>query len=54
MPTLLVTALLFARTVGFDFVNWDDDVNLLENRSVLQFDVRGIFTESVIGNYNPL
>jgi len=40
--------------MGFDFVNWDDDVNILENRGVTTFDLKTIFTETVIGNYNPL
>ena len=53
-PPLLLALIVFGQTLGFDFVNWDDDVNVLENRNVLFFDLGGIFTETVIGNYNPL
>lgn len=49
--TLLVFV-LYAQTFKFDFVNWDDHVNVYENESVINFDVKGIFTEHVIGNYN--
>jgi protein O-mannosyl-transferase len=38
-------------------VNWDDDVNLLENENTAVLDaahVKKIFTDRVIGNYNPL
>lgn len=50
----LVTFILYAQTFRFDFVNWDDQVNVFENQSVVDFNVKGIFTEHVIGNYNPL
>ena len=53
-PALALGLVVFAQTLGFDFVNWDDDVNVLENRNVIFGDVRGIFTDRVIGNYNPL
>src|SRR5690606_30899894 len=49
--------LIFAfyyQTFHFDFVNWDDQVNVYENENVVNFDVKGIFSEHVIGNYNPL
>lgn len=45
---------LFSQTFNFEFVNWDDHVNVYENENVINFDVKGIFTEHVIGNYNPL
>jgi len=45
---------LFSQTFNFEFVNWDDQVNVYENENVINFDVKGIFTEHVIGNYNPL
>jgi tetratricopeptide (TPR) repeat protein len=44
----------YSQTFNFDFVNWDDQVNVYENENVVNFDVKGIFTEHVIGNYNPL
>ena len=54
LPALLLGLLVFAQTLRFDFVNWDDDVNILENQNVLNGDWSGIWTETVIGNYNPL
>jgi tetratricopeptide (TPR) repeat protein len=54
---MAVCAALYAKTVGFDFVNWDDDFNITKNPN-LQFldwkNIKGIFTSHVIGNYNPL
>ncbi len=54
LPAILLGLLVFAQTLRFDFVNWDDDVNILENRGVTTFDFDHIWTETVIGNYNPL
>jgi protein O-mannosyl-transferase len=48
------TFLLFSPSLKYDFVNWDDDVNIYDNENVVRFDVNGIFTDHVIGNYNPL
>ncbi len=54
LAVLVITFLVFSPSIGNDFVNWDDDVNILENANVLEFNIKGIFTESVIGGYNPL
>jgi cellulose synthase/poly-beta-1,6-N-acetylglucosamine synthase-like glycosyltransferase len=51
---LLYTFIVFYPSIKYDFVNWDDDVNIIKNSNVTDFDVRGIFSESVIGGYNPL
>lgn len=54
---LLITAICFFPTLNNSFVNWDDDVNLLENKNTEALDaahVKAIFTDRVIGNYNPL
>ncbi len=48
------TFLLFSPSLEYDFVNWDDDVNIYENENVIRFDLKGIFTDHIIGNYNPL
>lgn len=48
------TFLLFSPSLKYEFVNWDDDVNIYENENVVRFDLNGIFTDHVIGNYNPL
>ena len=50
----VLTLIFYAQTFRFDFVNWDDFVNIYENENVVQFNVKGIFSEHVIGNYNPL
>lgn len=53
----LLTILSFSPIFNADFVNWDDTVNILDNENVwnLTWDnIKAIFTEHVIGNYNPL
>ena len=54
LPALALAVAVFGQTIGFDFVNWDDDVNVLENRGVTTFDLRAILLDDVIGNHNPL
>jgi tetratricopeptide (TPR) repeat protein len=47
----------FSPAFDADFVYWDDDVNVYENPNVQSLtaeNVKKIFTEDVIGNYNPL
>lgn len=54
---LLVTFFTFLPSLQNAFVNWDDDVNVLENKNIEKLDVehlKAIFTDDVIGNYNPL
>jgi tetratricopeptide (TPR) repeat protein len=57
---LILTFLVFAQVMGFDFVNWDDPVNLLENPNLERFTLQNIgrifspATGTIIGNYNPL
>lgn len=51
---LFLSLYVFYPVLQADFVNWDDDVNIYENDAVKQFDVYGIFSTPVIGNYNPL
>lgn len=54
---LAITAILFLNTLQHGFVNWDDPVNILENPNLNGFNfenIKGIFTSTVIGNYNPL
>ena len=57
LAILLITCIAFAPSINNDFVNWDDDVNITENPNLVAFDmknIKGIFTDDVIGNYNPL
>ena len=54
---LVFTGGLFSTTLQYDFVNWDDPLNILENPHLQTFDwqsIQGIFSSTVIGNYNPL
>ncbi len=54
---IAVAIIVFIRTTGYDFVNWDDDFNIAKNPNLRYLDwanIKGIFTTHVIGNYNPL
>ena len=54
---LVGTAIAFYPSLLDNFVTWDDDVNILKNPNLQVFDwhsIKGIFTDTVIGNYNPL
>lgn len=53
----LTTFITFSPALDADFVYWDDDVNVYENPNVEALtaeNIKNIFTEDVIGNYNPL
>ncbi|HZV71888.1 MAG TPA: tetratricopeptide repeat protein [Saprospiraceae bacterium] len=55
--SLLLTLIAFLTTIGNQFVNWDDDYNVANNTNtaLLSWDnIVKIFSEHVIGNYNPL
>ncbi len=54
---LAITFICFFPALSADFVNWDDDYNILKNENLKAFrweDIKGIFSTPVIGNYNPL
>jgi len=57
---LAVTLIVFIPSLSNDFVNWDDDVNIIENVNLEKFNwesIKNIFHPvegHVIGNYNPL
>jgi protein O-mannosyl-transferase len=58
LAVLVITFVAFASSLNHEFVNWDDDVNILNN-VVLKRDfsfqqIIDIFKQTVIGNYNPL
>jgi protein O-mannosyl-transferase len=58
LAILAITFAAFAPSMNNEFVNWDDDVNILNN-VVLKQDfsfqqVINIFKQTVIGAYNPL
>ncbi|MEY4934311.1 MAG: hypothetical protein RIS64_670 [Bacteroidota bacterium] len=54
---LLITLIAFFPTLQNDFVNWDDDVNILKNSDLegaLTFaKCKDIFTHTIMGGYNP-
>jgi tetratricopeptide (TPR) repeat protein len=55
--SLLLTLIAFISVTGHQFVNWDDDYNLANNNNtaLLNWDnIVNMFSEHVIGNYNPL
>ena len=57
LGVLVITFLIFSPSLQNDFVNWDDPANILENPNLRRFDwlsIKGIFSDSVLGNYNPL
>jgi protein O-mannosyl-transferase len=64
LAVLLVTGLSYLPSRNFEFVNWDDDPNITENRNIEMVGkqpwsttIRNIFDlkeGNVIGNYNPL
>ena len=54
---LAVTFVAFSQTFQSDFVNWDDDVNILDNKNLNGFSFQNIikiFTSNIMGGYNPL
>ena len=58
---LLITFLAFKHSLSLNFVNWDDQENILENATLRNFsitwdwkDVKTIFMSNVMGGYNPL
>ena len=54
---LALTFIAFIPALNNEFVNWDDDYNLANNTNtaLLTWDnIVKIFSEPVIGNYNPL
>ena len=60
LVVLVVTLIVFIPSLTNDFVNWDDDVNIIENVNLEVFNwesIKNIFHPikgHVIGNYNPL
>ena len=57
VAVLAVTFFAFTQTFQSDFVNWDDDVNILKNKNLAAFtfeNIKNIFTSNIMGGYNPL
>ena len=45
---------VFSPVLRADFLNWDDTIHVSENKAVLNFDSRAIFTQTVNDTYIPL
>ncbi|MBK6546101.1 MAG: hypothetical protein IPG12_12625 [Saprospiraceae bacterium] len=54
LPLLVFSFFIFSSALKCDFVNWDDDRNVYENPLVVEPNLKAIFSQNVIGNYNPL
>ena len=57
LGVMVIVALVYAPVVGFEFVNWDDDLHLLDNPFVQSLDrehLRAIFSTTVNQVYSPL
>jgi protein O-mannosyl-transferase len=57
IAVLLITVAAFSPTFQSEFVNWDDDLNILKNKYLDGFtfaNISSIFSTTVIGGYNPL
>ncbi len=54
---IAVTALVYSPISKNDFLNWDDDMYVIENTSITNFSAQNIktwFTQTYFNNYNPL
>lgn len=54
---LVLTAIAYARSLGNDFINWDDPDYVYENELITSLsleNLKHIFTEPLISNYHPL
>jgi protein O-mannosyl-transferase len=57
ITVLVLTVLAFSPTFQSEFVNWDDDLNIMKNKYLDGFtfaNISHIFSTTVIGGYNPL
>jgi protein O-mannosyl-transferase len=51
---LFLALIVFVRIFSFDFVNWDDNLQVTENRDIIDFDVYSIFSSYYVGMYQPI
>jgi protein O-mannosyl-transferase len=57
LAVLILTVIAFSPTFQSEFVNWDDDLNIMKNKYLNGFtfaNISQIFSTTVIGGYNPL
>ncbi|MBK9730714.1 MAG: tetratricopeptide repeat protein [Chitinophagaceae bacterium] len=51
---VLITVVVYGPSVNNTWTNWDDEGYVLKNDIVTHFDLHGIFSEQVMGNYHPV
>ncbi len=49
-----LTLLVFSRIISFDFVNWDDNLQVTENRDIVEFKLEAMFSSYYVGMYQPV
>lgn len=50
----VLTLIAFSPVFNAGFVNWDDDVYVVENTDVIQGNIANLITKPVAGNFHPL
>ncbi|MBP7507034.1 MAG: tetratricopeptide repeat protein [Prolixibacteraceae bacterium] len=50
----VLTLIAFSPVFNAGFVNWDDDVYVVENTDVIQGNITNLITKPVAGNFHPL
>lgn len=51
---LLITFLVYIKVLQAGFINWDDDMYIINNPFVKSIHLKNIFSDYVLGNYHPL
>ncbi len=51
---LIAGSTLYSKTIFFDFLNFDDDYNILLNEAVKSFDLKAIWSQQYYGMYIPV
>jgi len=51
---LLISLLLYIRVFWYGFINWDDDMYILNNPIVKSISLKNIFSGYILGNYHPI
>lgn len=54
LATLGATVLVYARSLGFDHISWDDPDMVFRNPDVQHFNLLAFFTDHYVGNYIPV
>lgn len=54
---VILTFIIYSRSIQYDFVNWDDPATVYENKDITAFsaeNLKKIFTSSYVGMYQPV